>query len=125
MPRLNTVRLFLSIQSRDIINSIMAKKDIHPKYYPNAKVTCACGNTFTTGSTQPEIRIEICHKCHPFYTGEERLVDTAGQVEKFERKRKKAKEEQKVESKKQEKKKAKEKKQKTRPRSLKELLDKS
>jgi len=88
-------------------------------------VTCACGNTFTTGSTLPELKIEICHKCHPFFTGEEKLVDTAGQVEKFERKRKKAKKEKEVKSKKLEKKTAKEKKRQTRPKSLKELLEKS
>lgn len=61
----------------------MAKKDIHPQYYPAAKVKCVCGNTFTVGSTRPEIGVEICHKCHPFYTGEEKLIDTAGRVEKF------------------------------------------
>jgi large subunit ribosomal protein L31 len=61
------------------------KKDIHPKYYPEAKVVCACGNTWTTGSTQPEIRTEMCSACHPFFTGEQRIVDTAGQVERFER----------------------------------------
>ena len=64
------------------------KKDIHPKYYPEAKVICACGNTWTTGSTQPEIRTEMCSACHPFFTGEQRIVDTAGQVERFERRRK-------------------------------------
>jgi large subunit ribosomal protein L31 len=63
------------------------KKDIHPKYYPEAKVVCACGNTWTTGSTQPEIRTEMCSVCHPFFTGEQRIVDTAGQVERFERRR--------------------------------------
>ncbi len=64
------------------------KKDIHPKYYPDAKVICACGNTWTTGSTKAEIRTEMCSKCHPFFTGEQRIVDTAGQVERFERRRK-------------------------------------
>ncbi len=59
------------------------KTDIHPKYYKDAKIICSCGNTFTTGATQPEIRVEICAKCHPFYTGEEKLLDTAGRVEKF------------------------------------------
>ncbi len=61
----------------------MAKKDIHPKYYSEAKVRCACGNTFAIGSTRPELQVEICSKCHPFYTGEEKLIDTAGRVEKF------------------------------------------
>ena len=59
------------------------KKDIHPKYYPNAKVKCACGNTFTVGSTKEYIETEICSACHPFYTGKEKIVDTLGRVEKF------------------------------------------
>jgi large subunit ribosomal protein L31 len=59
------------------------KKDIHPKYYPNATVTCACGNSWTTGATQEEIRTDVCSACHPFFTGEQRIVDTAGQVERF------------------------------------------
>ncbi|MFQ5576674.1 MAG: 50S ribosomal protein L31 [Anaerolineae bacterium] len=59
------------------------KTKIHPKYYPEARVTCSCGNTWTTGSTLPEIRTDICSVCHPFYTGEQRIVDTAGQVERF------------------------------------------
>jgi large subunit ribosomal protein L31 len=61
------------------------KKDIHPQYYPDAKVICACGNTWTTGSTRKEIRTDMCSICHPFFTGEQRIVDTAGQVERFER----------------------------------------
>jgi len=63
------------------------KKDIHPKYYPDASVTCACGNTFKTGSTEPEFRVELCSACHPFYTGKQKLVDTARRVEKFEAKK--------------------------------------
>jgi large subunit ribosomal protein L31 len=63
------------------------KTDIHPKYFPKATVICACGNTFTTGATQEEIRVEICAQCHPFYTGEEKLIDTAGRVEKFKTRR--------------------------------------
>ncbi len=59
------------------------KADIHPKWYPEAKVTCACGNTFTVGATLPEITVEICSNCHPFYTGQLKFVDTAGRVEKF------------------------------------------
>jgi large subunit ribosomal protein L31 len=59
------------------------KDKIHPKFYDKAKVTCLCGNTFTTGSTKPEIRVEVCGKCHPFYTGEQRIVDTLGRVERF------------------------------------------
>lgn len=67
------------------------KKDIHPKWYPNAKVICACGHTFVVGSTKPELHVEVCSACHPFFTGEMRYVDTMGRVEKFEAKRKKAK----------------------------------
>ena len=61
------------------------KKDIHPKYYPDAQVVCACGSTFTTGSTQKIIKVELCSRCHPFFTGERHLVDTAGRVERFKR----------------------------------------
>jgi large subunit ribosomal protein L31 len=62
------------------------KQNIHPKYYPKAKVTCACGATWETGSTKPEIRTDVCSKCHPFYTGEsQRIVDRAGQVDRFNR----------------------------------------
>jgi large subunit ribosomal protein L31 len=59
------------------------KKDIHPTYYPNAQVICACGNTWTTGSTKEVIRTDVCSKCHPFFTGEQRIVDTEGQVDRF------------------------------------------
>jgi len=62
------------------------KKETHPKYYPNCKVTCVCGNTFTTGSTEPEIKVELCSACHPFYTGKQKLVDSARRVEKLEAK---------------------------------------
>lgn len=62
------------------------KKDIHPAYHKDAKVICACGNTFTTGSTQAEIKTELCSACHPFYTGKQKLVDTARRVEKFQAK---------------------------------------
>ncbi|MFA4871609.1 MAG: 50S ribosomal protein L31 [Patescibacteria group bacterium] len=61
------------------------KKDIHPKYYPEAKVTCACGNVFTVGSTVESINVEICSACHPFYTGKQKLVDSARRVDKFEK----------------------------------------
>ncbi|KKQ61737.1 MAG: 50S ribosomal protein L31 [Parcubacteria group bacterium GW2011_GWE2_38_18] len=59
------------------------KKDTHQKYYPNAKVICACGNSFETGSTVEEIKTELCSACHPFYTGKQKLVDPARRVEKF------------------------------------------
>lgn len=61
----------------------MPKQGIHPKWYPEAQVTCACGTTFTVGSTQPVIRTDVCSNCHPFYTGEQRIVDTAGRVDRF------------------------------------------
>jgi len=59
------------------------KADIHPKYYPKASVKCACGNTFLVGSTKEFIETEICAKCHPFYTGTEKVLDTLGRVQKF------------------------------------------
>lgn len=68
------------------------KKGIHPTWYPEAKVTCACGNTFTTGATVTEINVEICSACHPFYTGQMKYIDTAGRVEAFLTKQSKAKE---------------------------------
>lgn len=59
------------------------KEKTHPKYYADAKVMCACGNTWTTGSTVKEIHTDVCYKCHPFFTGEQRIVDTEGQVDRF------------------------------------------
>jgi large subunit ribosomal protein L31 len=59
------------------------REGVHPEWYPEARVVCACGNTWTTGATQPEIRTDVCSACHPFFTGEQRIVDTAGQVERF------------------------------------------
>ena len=59
------------------------KKEIHPKYYNNSKVSCSCGNKFEVGSTLEEINVEICGNCHPFFTGAEKIIDTAGRVEKF------------------------------------------
>lgn len=63
------------------------KTETHPTYFPEAKVTCACGRSFTVGSTQKEISVEICSTCHPFYTGNEKLLDAAGRVEKFKQRR--------------------------------------
>jgi len=62
------------------------KQNIHPQYHKDCVVTCVCGNTFTTGSTVPEIKVELCSACHPFYTGKQKLVDTARRVEKFDAK---------------------------------------
>lgn len=66
------------------------KKDIHPQYF-KAKVRCACGHEFTVGSTQEEIRVDVCSQCHPFYTGKENLIDSEGRVVKFQKKLEKAK----------------------------------
>ena len=62
------------------------KKAIHPKWFPDAVVSCACGNRFTVGATKQELRVEICAKCHPFFTGEMKFVDTMGRVERFQQK---------------------------------------
>ena len=59
------------------------KDKIHPQYYNDARVICSCGNTFTTGSTKKELKVELCSKCHPFFTGERRVLDTTGRVERF------------------------------------------
>ena len=61
------------------------KEKIHPKFYENAVVTCSCGNSFTTGSTKKELKVEVCSNCHPYYTGERRMLDTTGRVERFKR----------------------------------------
>ncbi len=67
------------------------KTEIHPEYFTDAKVTCSCGNTFNVGSTKKEITIEICSACHPFFTGNEKVIDSAGRVEKFKARSAKAK----------------------------------
>ena len=59
------------------------KKDIHPKYHADAKITCACGNVIHTGSTTQEMKVEICSACHPFYTGKKKTLDTTGRVDRF------------------------------------------
>jgi large subunit ribosomal protein L31 len=66
------------------------KKDIHPQYYPNATITCSCGNSFEVGATVPELRLDICPNCHPLYTGKTKLVDTAGRVDRFKERLQKA-----------------------------------
>jgi len=63
------------------------KNDIHPKWYPDASFTCACGETFVAGSTRESLKIEVCSKCHPFYSGDDsRIIDTEGRVERLKRK---------------------------------------
>lgn len=64
------------------------KASIHPKWYPEAKVTCACGNMFITGASVPELKVEVCYNCHPFYTGQMKFLDTAGRVDAFRAKQK-------------------------------------
>ena len=61
------------------------KAEIHPAWYPDALVHCLCGSTFRTGSTVPELKTEVCSVCHPFFTGQQRIVDTGGQVERFQK----------------------------------------
>ncbi len=68
------------------------KKGIHPEFYTDAQVICACGNTFITGATKKIIRTDVCSACHPFFTGEQRIVDTGGQVERFKKRLKKTEE---------------------------------
>ena len=68
------------------------KKNIHPQYFPKAQVRCACGNTFTVGSTKEFLEVDICSNCHPFYTGKEKIVDAMGRVEKFKKRLSKKKE---------------------------------
>lgn len=95
------------------------KANIHPKWYADSKVTCICGNTFTVGSTVPEIALNTCSKCHPFFTGEQKFVDTEGRVEKFQKKQKHAQESHQMIL---EKKKRKEERAKLREKSLREML---
>ena len=66
------------------------KENIHPTYYPKAKISCACGAKYDIGATKEEMKLDICANCHPFYTGEEKLIDTAGRVERFKTRRAKA-----------------------------------
>jgi len=101
------------------------KKDIHPPYFKKAIVECSCGNRFEIGSTKERIHVEICSACHPFYTGKQKLVDTAGRVDKFKAKVEKALKEQAERKKRMEKKKArlvkKKKEYRLRPSDLKSL----
>ena len=94
------------------------KANIHPQYFDDAKVTCVCGNAFTTGATVPGIHVEVCNNCHPFFTGEMKYVDTLGRVDKFQKKQAIAKKlkETKVQ-------KLAQKEERKRPDSLKEMFD--
>lgn len=93
------------------------KADIHSQYFPEAQVVCACGNRFTVGSTREVIYVELCSNCHPFYTGQQKFVDSVGKIEKFRQKQEKAKvqiaaKKEKIEKQKEE----------SRPRTLREML---
>jgi len=94
------------------------KTNIHLNYYEDVLVICSCGNKFITGSTKKEIRVEVCHKCHPFYTGQHRYLDVRGRVELFQKKQEKARlyQEKKPTKKKEEK-------EKQQPKTLRELLE--
>jgi len=70
---------------QQIGSSKKMKSNIHPTYYPEVQIVCSCGNSFVTGATKSELRVEICSKCHPFFTGEQRIVDTEGRVERLKR----------------------------------------
>lgn len=94
------------------------KTGIHPTYFAQTKVICVCGKTFTVGSTQETIHVELCHNCHPFYTGEQRFVDSASRIQKFQTKQQKANDiKQKITLKVEEKKKN-----QNAPKSLREML---
>lgn len=94
------------------------KQGVHPKYFDNAQVVCVCGNKFKTGSTQETIHVELCYDCHPFYTGEQKFVDSASRIQKFQKRSETAKKYQVV---KKEKKDA-EKKKTEAPKTLKDML---
>jgi|SRR5579885_1110980 len=94
------------------------KANIHPTYYPNAQVICVCGNRFTTGSTQEVIHVELCNKCHPFYTGQQRFVDTGNLIQRFQHQQQKAAQFQATKKKKVEEKKKKD----QAPKTLREML---
>ena len=97
------------------------KVGIHPQYYSETQVSCACGNTFTIGSTKQTIRVDLCSKCHPFYTGEQKFVDTLGRVERFQKKQHFAQSQAKILQKKKQKKLGTVKEDKS-PKSLREML---
>lgn len=106
-----------SIQVVGII--VIMKQKIHPTYFENTQVICSCGNRFTIGSTMETIRVELCNKCHPFYTGEQRFIDTASRIQKFQKKQEVASHYKVTKVKKQEEKKA----QSSGPKTLREMLE--
>jgi large subunit ribosomal protein L31 len=94
------------------------KQNVHPKYFEEAQVICVCGNKFNTGSTQEVIHVELCSKCHPFYTGEQKFVDSASRIQKFQQKTETAKKYKVIAKEKKEK----EEKKKEAPKSLRDML---
>src|SRR5258706_6548268 len=94
------------------------KQGIHPQYFESAQVICACGNKFTTGSTRELIRVDLCYNCHPYYTGEQKFVDTASRIQKFQQRSEAAKKYQVVKKEK----KDQERKQQQAPKTLREML---
>lgn len=94
------------------------KQSIHPQYFDDAKVTCVCGNSFTTGATVAQINVEICNKCHPFFTGEMKFIDTMGRVERFQKRQEAANT-----IKKEKVQKGEQKQEKRRPESLREMFE--
>ena len=93
ISEITKIREFISCQMTSLLvySSSHMKAEIHPEFHTDAKVKCVCGTTFDIGSTTKEIEVEICSNCHPFYTGVDKIVDTAGRVEKFRARTKAAK----------------------------------
>lgn len=100
----------------------MKTNKVHPQYFDKATVTCACGTTFTVGSTQDAIRVEICSACHPFYTGQMKYVDSLGRVDDFQKKQKRGAEFQKIKAEKLQKEAERKQRQAQAPRTLREML---
>lgn len=100
----------------------LMKQGIHPQWYDDAKVNCACGKSFTVGASKPIINIDICSNCHPFFTGEMRFVDTMGRVEKFQQKQQFAQAQRQVLAEKKKKKEDEQVRRQNAPKSLREML---
>jgi large subunit ribosomal protein L31 len=84
------LNVMLGLMGKFIDFQTIMKKDIHPKYFSEAKIICACGNVITTGSVKEEMKVEVCSACHPFYTGKKRLVDSTGRVDRFKKRMEKS-----------------------------------
>jgi large subunit ribosomal protein L31 len=79
-------KIVIACQASNAKKESAMKNEIHPQYYVDAKITCVCGNTFNTGSTKKEVRVDICSACHPFFTGKQKLLDTEGRIDRFRKK---------------------------------------